>query len=206
MAKKRTRADNEIYLIGHDSMQLLGAKLPSNRQVLQVLFYCTRQLKFTVEESANIVINEVLIFWAKARIQTSASSYCRKKLINLHHQWRELQKRKSNTSIGGINSLHQFQNKLDDLFDIAHSNANSLMDVDAKKFLEAQRKKGRIGCLVGENKKEAERERKQLEVLKQEERRKAKCKADSLQQCNFLTLLFHSNNIGLFYILGFFLF
>lgn len=90
--KKRTRADDEIYLLRHASMQILGAKLPSNKQVLQVLFYCTRQLNFSLEQSVIIVIDEVLVYWSKARINTSDLSYCRKKLSILHTEWRSLQK------------------------------------------------------------------------------------------------------------------
>lgn len=191
--KKRTRNDDEIFLIGHDSMQICGAKLPSNKQVLQVLFYCTRQLNFSIEQSAQIVIDEVLVFWSKARINTSSASYCRKKLLNLHQKWRDLQKNKGNTSIGATNSLKQFKDSLDDLFDVAHSEALLSTDEKAKAFLVSQRQKGRIGCLTGADEKERlkqekeqmERENKQLVRKMQEEKRKAKWEAESVKQCNF---------------------
>lgn len=56
------------FLIGLPSYQINGAKLPSNRQVLSVLFYNIREVKLTVSESANLVIRECIIYWEKARI------------------------------------------------------------------------------------------------------------------------------------------
>lgn len=87
------RSDKQhIFLIGLPSYQINGAKLPSNRQVLSVLFYNIREVKLTVSESANLVIRECIIYWEKARIPTRALPNCVKKLVDLYHVWREFQK------------------------------------------------------------------------------------------------------------------
>lgn len=51
-----------IYLIGYSSYQLVGYKLPSNKQVLLVLFFNIREIMLSVRESARLVIDETLIF------------------------------------------------------------------------------------------------------------------------------------------------
>ena len=82
-----------IYLVGAANHQITGAKLPSNRQILAVLFFNIREVKLMVSESANLVIRECIIFWEKARIPTKSSPNCVKKLEDIHHVWRELQKK-----------------------------------------------------------------------------------------------------------------
>lgn len=81
-----------IFLVGDVNFQITGAKLPSNRQVLAVLFFNIREVKLTVSESANLAIRECVIFWEKARIPTRATPNCVKKLVNLYNAWRMLQK------------------------------------------------------------------------------------------------------------------
>ena len=41
---------------------MIGAKLPSNGQVLRVLFYNIRQVKLVLRSSDNLVIKEVKVF------------------------------------------------------------------------------------------------------------------------------------------------
>ncbi|KAI8034645.1 hypothetical protein M5D96_012564 [Drosophila gunungcola] len=60
--------------------------------VLSVLFYNIRQVKLTLSESVNLVTLDFFIIWEKARIPTRALPNCVKKLIDLYHAWRELQK------------------------------------------------------------------------------------------------------------------
>ena len=60
----------EINLVGSISNQIVGAKLPSNRQVIGFFFYNVRIVKLTTKESALLVIQEVSIFGQKARIPT----------------------------------------------------------------------------------------------------------------------------------------
>lgn len=57
-----------------------GPKLPSNGQVLAVLFYNIREGNLSVI-FANITIQECLICWKSARIPTKALTNCVKKLV-----------------------------------------------------------------------------------------------------------------------------
>lgn len=44
-----------IFLIGYVKHQMTGSKLPSNRQVLAVLFYNIREVNLSVNERSKIV-------------------------------------------------------------------------------------------------------------------------------------------------------
>ena len=92
MSVELRSAKKTIYLVGAANHQITGAKLPSNRQILAVLFFNIQEVKLTVSESANLVIRECILFGEKARIPTKSSPNCVKKLVDLHHVWRELQK------------------------------------------------------------------------------------------------------------------
>ena len=93
MSVELRSAKRTIYLVGVANHQITGAKSPSNGQILVVLFFNIREVKLTVSESANLVIHECFIFGEKARIPTKSSPNCVKKLVYLHHVWRELQKK-----------------------------------------------------------------------------------------------------------------
>lgn len=63
---------------------------------------------------------------------------------------RLLKKNKSRTSATQKANENAFVEKLDDLFDLAHENALTLMTIDEdRQFLLAQREKGRRGCMAG---------------------------------------------------------
>lgn len=197
--KKILRSDDDLYLIHHTEYQILGAKLPSNQQVLAVFLH-NRQLGFSIEDSAILVVREIEIFWSKARIPTSYSSYCRIKVIKLHEEWLKLKKGTyTHKSSKHDHKEKEFKDKLDDLFDIAHSNALNVLKGDAKEFLLSQRKKGRVGSLAGIDKKGEEKEAKQLKRTEEEEKRRRKSAIELKEQCNssekiiFLCLNFETN-------------
>lgn len=80
--KGRLRED--IYLIGPDSDKIVGSKLPSNRQVLNVLFHYLCNVKINLHNSASLVIKEIELFWGRARIPTRDQKHSIKKLEDLH--------------------------------------------------------------------------------------------------------------------------
>lgn len=169
-------------MVGEVNHQMTGAKLPSNRQVLAVLFFNIREVKLTVSESANLVIRECIIFWEKARIPTRAIPNCVKKLVDLYQVWRELQK-----NCKKIQDVHRrreenFRLELDNLFDIAHADALERIKIEVDKiFLQKQREPGRPGCLVGVDKKLAEiEERARLRKLAEEKKRLKQMPSESL--------------------------
>lgn len=65
-----------IFLIGYSLSQIVGSKLPSNKQVLLVLFFNMREVKLNSHHNATLVIQETMIFWQKARIPTRTEQNC----------------------------------------------------------------------------------------------------------------------------------
>lgn len=83
-----------IALVGQVSHQIVGAKLPSNRQVLEVFFYNTRYVKLNAKESAKLAIDAVSIFWQQARIPMREAHKCAVKLLKMHDEWNIVKKKK----------------------------------------------------------------------------------------------------------------
>lgn len=141
----------KIYLIGSIQHQIIGAKLPSNRQVLQVMFYNIRIVRLTAIESASLTIDAADIFWQQARIPTRRKDKCVQKLINLYESWKLI--RKTPVDRKGITEKRvkeKFEEDLDDLFDIATVNALQVIKIlEDRQFLEMQRQKGRPGTMAG---------------------------------------------------------
>lgn len=82
---------------------------------------------------------------------------------------------KNKTKIGNLYWLRekQFKETLDDLFDIAHSNAINLIKIDEdKEFLLLQRQKGRVGCILSRDVKLAKKEQRKATQKDAEYKRK----------------------------------
>lgn len=164
-----------IFLIGNVKYQISGSKLPSNGQVLAVLFYNIREVKLSVNESANLTIRECIIYWEKARIPTKSLPNCVKKLVTLYQVWRELQKNAKKTQEVFEQRRQEFLSNLNNLFDIAHADALQLIKINEDKiFLQRQREPGRPGHLAGVDKKLSGKEEKTRLRNIEEEKRRAK--------------------------------
>ena len=99
-------------------------------------------MKLTLRESARLALQEVIVFWEKARISTS-----------------EIRKSEAHKK-----KEANFKSMLEDLFDIAHATALENITIEEdKQFLMNQRLKGRQGFMFGVNFKEIIRERKVAE-------------------------------------------
>ena len=57
----------DIFLVGGVNHQIVSSKLPSNRQVLSVLFYNLREAKHSLKDSVSLTILDCMIIWEKAR-------------------------------------------------------------------------------------------------------------------------------------------
>lgn len=73
---RRFRSDCDVYLVVPFTQRIMGSKLPSKRQVLQVLFYNIRAGGLNLKDAARLALDEVDIFWRKVRIPTQKSDRC----------------------------------------------------------------------------------------------------------------------------------
>lgn len=170
----KPKSRDPIYLIGYEGDQILGAKLPSNRQVLCVLFYNMRNVYHGLRESAKLVIQEVTIFYEKSGVPMRSEYHSVDKLEKLYHKWRSLDKNKKREKGSQKEKVEQFEHSLDDLFDVAHADAFSSMNSVSKAFLTAQREHGRKGCILGVDKNQMDKEKRIADRLMAEEIRKRK--------------------------------
>lgn len=74
------------FLVGVLNHQINGPKLPSNRQVLSVLFFNTRVRSLSFRESSKLAIGECVKYWEKAGIPTRKLQHCSKNLSKLYLQ------------------------------------------------------------------------------------------------------------------------
>lgn len=126
--RKADEKIRNIAMIGRISHQIVGAKLPSNRHVLEVFFYNMRYVKLTAKDSAKLTIDAVLIFWQQARIPFREPHKCASKLLKMYEDWRNLNKKKGESMAAGMRQKYDnFIGELDNLFDIAHADALTMM-------------------------------------------------------------------------------
>lgn len=185
MESHSLRKRNKVNLIGFINNQIVGGKLPSNRQALSVLFYNLRVSKLNLKESATLVAKEVLIFWEKARIPTIRIDHCAAKVISLHKEWNDLQKRLKRVSDVETQKRAKFEDKLDNLFDVAVENVlNILKNKEDIQFLVLQRKKGRPGYMSGIDLKLTSREDRKRKRIEQEEERRKRASAEMERNVN----------------------
>lgn len=52
--ERNLRSNTEIYLIGFEKSQILGSKLPTNKEVLQLFFYHVRTQNTSIRQSATL--------------------------------------------------------------------------------------------------------------------------------------------------------
>lgn len=113
-----------------------------------MLLYHHKTLNKTIHESATAVINEVLVFWDKAKIPVRPQHHAIKQLETLHDKWQKLKKNSKRTSATQKSNEEAFSDQLGDLFDIAHQDALSLLkNQEDRDFLLAQREKGCMGAV-----------------------------------------------------------
>lgn len=142
-----TEADlvNEIvYLIGNVEVQITGNKLPSKLQVLQVFFFHLRIRNLSRDDSIDVTIREVLLFWEKAQIPTKDIRRCKQTLEILYNEWRTLGKHKGRDP----EKENQFKLSLETLFDVAHGDALNIIDTKKQEFLLNQRSRTREGFIA----------------------------------------------------------
>lgn len=182
--RKSVENVNKVDLVGNVSHQITGAKLPSNRQVLQVLFYNMRFVNLSAKQSAKLAIDAVQIFWHQTRIPIREEHKCVVKLIKLYETWKNIQKTVPEKRSNDQKQVAEtFLEKLDELFDIATLDAlDKIRIVEDRQFLIMQRQKGRPGYMAGVDVALWYRQKKAQEPKDKEAARKRKHEEDKSSQ------------------------
>src|SRR6218665_3574750 len=150
MTNNVTHATLSVWMIGMTEEDFKASKFPSKKEVLKVLFHYRIEEKLSLEDSIEKTSSLILPIWDKARIPTKAPVHVVEHIRKLHAEWQGLKKRISRSSDKNLKNQQMFQDRLGDLFDIAHRDAMSLIKIEEDRlFLEAQREKGRRGTIAG---------------------------------------------------------
>ena len=130
--------------------ELIGSKLPSNREVLGVVLHRLKLKKTTLRDVTLAVTPMVAQFWDMARIPMIRKDNIVTKIEKLHREYELLKKGRYRRSEAQISKEKEFEVLLDNLFDVAHGNALTVMtNQEDKEFLLAQREPGRRGRMGG---------------------------------------------------------
>ena len=96
--------------------------MPSNGDALRILFFNIHEVGLSISYS-RLVINEVLIFWDKARIPTKNPHDFVKKLVKLHADHRNLKRNEKRNDPTYLRNRQNFVGNLDDSVNVVHSDA-----------------------------------------------------------------------------------
>ena len=130
--------------------EVIGSKLPSNREVLGVVLHRLQLKKTTLRDVTLAVTPMVAQFWDMARIPMIRKDNIVTKIEKLHREYELLKKGRYRRSEAQISKEKDFEVLLDNLFDVAHGNALTMMtNQEDKEFLLAQREPGRRGRMGG---------------------------------------------------------
>ena len=153
MATCGTRSTSSIWLVGATKEHFQSSKLPSRGDVLKVLFHYHNDKNMSLKDSIDKSASLLLPIWEMARIPTKAPNHVVEHIRKLHSYWQGLKKNVSRRSATNLSNQAKFQASLDELFDIAHQDAMSIIRIEEDwLFLLAQREKGRRGGMGGVDK------------------------------------------------------
>lgn len=175
-----TRSSDNVWLIGHPTDVLLGARLPSGRDVLQNFVYYHITKKMTVTDSAHEVYNQLVPFWEKSHLPVRQKHHVVQKIKDLYNERNNLMKHRSRSNQSDLHKQKQFTEKLEQLFDISHANAKAIItNEEDRTFLQLQQESrtGSIGpidkTLADKEKRRAARQQRQQELKRREAKRGA---------------------------------
>lgn len=177
----RASSAENIFLIGQPYSQILGAKLPSIKQVLSVLFFNNRTLKLNIRDSAALVFDEIAVFWNKAQIPIQAKKHAVDKIMKLHQKWLGVFKSSTRKSEAQTAKEQVFVDTFNDLFDIASADAlDKIKNETDKQFLLMQRLRGRPGAMIGIDAVSVQMEKRRLQRLQEEVERRQRSDAQTV--------------------------
>ena len=180
-----TRAQTEVFLVGHLQEEFGGTKLPSNREVLGVFFRLHNKEKKTIREASTETVRQVQAIWVgNARNPVKPEQHSIKKLETLFQTWQNLKHLRNRKTPTQTCKQDAFTDELDNLFDIAHAEALQKIQIEEDRhFLLAQREKGRRGTMGCQDivlaKKETRAEVKQLAEKKRKLLSLMECEAST---------------------------
>src|SRR6218665_2796348 len=149
MTNNVTHATLSVWMIGMTEEDFKASKFLSKKEVLKVLFHYRIEERLSLMDSIEKTSSLILQIWDKARIPTKAPVHVVEHIRKLHAEWPGLKKHISRRSGKNLKNQQMVQDRLDDLFDISHRDAMSLIKIEeARLFLEAQREKGRRGTIA----------------------------------------------------------
>lgn len=88
-----TRSNDKLFLLDFYGQQIIGAKLPSIGQVLQILFYNIRKVNLNLRENVTLFIKEIFGTIHKSRIPVKKRTDAIKKLESIYQKWRNGEKK-----------------------------------------------------------------------------------------------------------------
>ena len=168
------------WLIGHPECEITSARLPSKGQVLRKFYFHHGIEKKTKSVAAKEVIEAVLLVWGRAGIPTSALRTAKEKLLSLVAKYESLQKHRKRASETARMKEEMFTGDLEDLFDVASSDALDRMTVEEDKaFLRSQREDRATSSMAGLDcvmveAQERKKERERAEEMRKEHWKKEK--------------------------------
>ena len=89
-----TRTKAKVYLIDYYETGILGAKLPSYRQVFGHFLHHHKVEKKSIREASRATVQVITAVWLKAGLPIRAEQHAIKKLEGIHIEWQPLQKHK----------------------------------------------------------------------------------------------------------------
>lgn len=134
------RSSLECWLLGKPVDSLSCARLPRKRDVLSLYLFHHVVEKKTVMEGLNLACGKVLTVWERARIPTQRVDACVRKLRGIHDKYQALKKHRTRGRESDRVKEKMFLDDLQDLFDVATSDAlQTMTNEEDKEFLKMQR-------------------------------------------------------------------
>lgn len=198
---KATRNQSKVWLIGQLLSELSQSTLPSIGEVLRLFFYYKNEEKKSIRESATLTACGVINLWEKASIPIQLKKHIISKIEKLFKVWQNLKKNKENKkkrSEALKKKEQNWQQKLEDLFDIAHRDALNIMTVaEDKQFLLAMRQNRRqflIGSVDRKSLNKCKKIKEKGERLEKLRERENKDISVLTEKCSFSPLSFLSSS------------
>lgn len=167
-----TRKADNIFLIGIRELEPISQlnQLPSVRQVL-LRFHFFLNEKKSIRNASHLALEEVMSVWQKAAIPTRLTKHCIEKVEKIHNEWLMLKKNKGRNSDAQNKRQNLFVEQLDQLFDIAHSEALVMCKVDEDRQFLIDQRTDRTMIITSEDKEYKKKQERILERQLKEQKR-----------------------------------